>query len=207
MHASRFDTLARALAGPVTRRTIARTVTGFAVGGAFGRALAPKRALAVAQSAAVCPDGANPISAGPQDGVAQTFTPSLSGKLSRVDVTVSHVPTTTSGYLVKILKTDLSGTPIASPVLAKKALPIKAVPDSGDVSLTFKFKKRKAAKVVAGTIYTILVTRTDPAEGPTGHGRTGDPCTGGNFFSFTAASNSFFASTDVDLVFEAFVGF
>jgi hypothetical protein len=207
MNASRFDILARALAGPVTRRTIARMVAGFAVGGALGRALAPERALAVAQSAAVCPDGANPISVGLQDGVAQTFTPTLSGKLSRVDVTMSHDPTTTAGYLVRILKTDTSGTPILGQTLAKKALPLIAVPNSGNVSLTFKFKKRKAAKVVAGTIYAILVTRTDPAEGVTGHGRTGDPCTGGNIFSFAAANNSFFASTDVDLVFEAFAGF
>jgi len=177
------------------------------VSGALGRALAPTRVLANPKSAAVCPDGANPIGVGLQDGVAQTFTPSLSGKLSRVDVTMSHGPTTTSGYLVRILKTDTSGTPIASPVLAKKVLPITAVPGGGNVSLTFKFKKRKAAKVVKDTKYAILVTRTDPAEGVTGHGRTGDPCTGGNIFGFAASTNSFFAQTDTDLVFEAFVGY
>jgi hypothetical protein len=47
MHASRFDTLARAMAGPVTRRTIGRALTGLALGGAFGRALPLAGALAM----------------------------------------------------------------------------------------------------------------------------------------------------------------
>ena len=205
MHASRFDTLARALAGPVTRRTLGHMLTGLTLGGALGPALAPKRALAAAASAAVCLDGANPINLGPQNGVAQTFTPTLSGKLSQVDVTVSHDPGTTSGYLIRILNTDMSGTPVMGRVMAKKAL---AAPSGGTMLLTFRFKKRKAAQVVAGTVYAFLVTRTDPAEGPTGRGRTQDPCPGGHYFSFTAANNSFFASsTDRDIVFEAFVGY
>jgi hypothetical protein len=207
MHASRFDTLARTLAGSMTRRTIARALSGIALSGTLGRALAPERALAVAQSAAVCPAGANPIGLGPQDGIAQTFTPTLSGKVSRVDVTMSHILPTTAGYVLRILRTDETGTPLFSPVLAKKTLPLRAVPNSGDVSLTFSFKKRKAAKVVAGTIYGILVTRTDPAEGATGRGRTGNPYPEGNNFSFNATNNSFFASADIDLVFEVFVGY
>ena len=51
MHACRFDTLARTLAGPVTRRTIGRALAGLALGGAFGRALPATRALANPKSA------------------------------------------------------------------------------------------------------------------------------------------------------------
>jgi hypothetical protein len=177
------------------------------MGGALGHALAPKRALAAAASTAVCPDGSDPTGLGPQDGIAQTFIPTLSGKLSRVDVMVNHDPATTSDYLLRILKTDTSGNPVMGRVLAKKALPITAVPGSGTLLLTFNFKKRKAAKVVQGTTYAFLVTRTDPAEGPTGHGRLNNPCPEGKYFSFTAATNSFSTSGNNDLVFQAFVEF
>ena len=91
-------------------------------------------------------------------------------------------------------------------MLAKKVVPIGAVPGTGFVELKFKFKKRKAAKVVQGTTYAILVTRTDPAVLISVLVRQSDPCPGGNRFTFFASNNSFIGETD-DLVFEAFVGY
>ncbi len=203
--ASRFDYLARRLADHMSRRHLTRVLSRVAVGGAVSSSLGAQPALAARQSTAVCAgESFNGFSA---FGIALTFTPEVSGKLSEARVKISHSFDPEVGYLVRILGTDATGKPTLSRVLAKKTIPFEAVL-GGVHDLIATFKKRKAAKVEVGKTYAILVTRTQAAVGVTAIVHSEDPCTDGNLFIlFNEAAKSFTEQSDSDVVFEAFVGY
>jgi len=207
MHASRFDRVTRLLAQRTSRRQISRVAGSLAAGGTLGSFQAARPAIAVRQSAAVCLDDADHGSRGPQDGLAFTFSPEVTGKLSQVDIVISHPIEGPAGdYLVRLLPTDDTGTPTFNRILAKKTVPYGALTNTGFVTLTAKFKKRKTAKIVAGTMYAILVSRNKDAS-TTLVGRPSNPCPDARLFSLIAASRTFVENSGSDAVFEVFAGY
>lgn len=203
MEASRFDTAARVLAHTASRRGTFRALSALIGAGTLSRVLRPQPVLAIRQSAAVCPDGANKSNFGPDPGFAQTFTPSVSGKLSEARILVFHSPEVATDYVIKIVPVDSSGNPSARRTLAKKLIPFTSV-DLGDQMLIATFKKRKAAKVQAEKTYAVFLQGDPSALRLTP--RSANPCQG-NLFTYNQDSRQFSASADHDAIFEVFVGY
>ena len=205
MDPHRFDTLVKSVSGSGSRRSIVRLLGGLGLGGALGAPLTPTPVLALRQATAVCAPGANSAVFSSVAGLAQSFTPDVSGKLSQVILQFSNPGTSSADYRLRLLRTDALGTPLLNRVMAKTD--IKNVPGSGSTLdlLSITFKKRNAAKIVAGTRYAFFLTRANTDVDTTLLGRFGDPCAGGSLFSFI--NGSFVAVTDGDVLFEAFVGY
>jgi hypothetical protein len=206
MNTPRLDTLARRLADPLSRRGFGRVLGGLIAGGTVSAAVTPKPALATPQVAASCAE-AEPFSNHSAPGVAFTFTPEVSGKLSGADIVISHSWEPEVGYVVQILGTDTSGKPDLNRVLAKKTVPSDALSQAGFVRLPVTFKKRKAARVEAGTTYALLLTRSRAEAGLHFKSLGNNPCTNTTTFLYDPSTKSFSDPRPTDVAFAVFVGY
>ena len=186
-----------------------RASVGFAAAATMAAMLvgAPS-ASAQEQLAASCePPPANTSAGGGphQRFYAQTFTPLLSGLLTRAEIAVTEIEDTSDlgDYLVQIRTTDASGEP-SDVVLASATIPDDDVTpnafpsaDIPMVSVTFA----DPAAVVAGQLYAIVFTR--PGTGRLAAGsRNSTECPGDGFESIDGGASW---GGQPDFVFRVFV--
>ena len=193
-----IDRVARIIGGaPLPRRHALKAVAALALAAPLGYLAAPEPALAARQQTATC--NPPPSSTGNatlvlsgDDRLAQTFVPELGGKLSRV---------------VQIAEVNAAGTP-TNRILATTTVPSTTLPVNTAALVAAKFRRRGAAKVVAGTPYAIVVQRQGAANLflPL---RTDDPCPEGAVFKSLSKTDPFEAECNgtFDLPFTAFVGY
>lgn len=135
-------------------------------------------------------------------GVAQTFTPTRSGLLDRVDLFVSSDWRATLGLKAEIWPTDGGGAPIG-PALASTLVP------PGGVSLVtpdwVAVQFAAPVLVTAGVRYAIVAS-ADGVEHYPWLGSEGDPYAGGSYFtSGSLRLDSWVAETDRDLAFRTYL--
>jgi len=128
--------------------------------------------------------------------VAQSFTPSQTGSLTRAEIFVSKAAGSVGDYVVEIRTADAFGDPEV--VLASETVPDASVPE-GDSTITVTFDP--APLVTVGNLYWVSVSREpDPVSVPV---RFDNPCPGRLYFrSLSENWNSIVAS---DMIFRVFV--
>ena len=162
--AATLDRLARAIGGdPLPRRRALKGVSSLALAALLGRLAVPEPARAASQQTATCnppPSSTNnaTLLVTGDDRVAQTFVPDLGGKLSQVDLKISVNAETRGDLVVQIAAVNASGTP-TNRILASTTVPSAALPIGTPAFVAARFRRRRAAKVVAGTPYAIIVQR------------------------------------------------
>ncbi len=206
MGANRFDAFTLALTGAAfSRRRLLTGVTGGVLGGLLGRRGVELVAAARTRTASCTAD--NGFIAGDGDSrYAQSFTPSVAGKLSRVVVKVRKFEGTTGAYILQIVNV-VGGKPDPDPanVLATAKIRNRHVPAGLERTLTFTFAKERAAKVLTGTEYAFIVTRPGSTN-LTVFQQSLNPCAGQAFF-FDTTTGQFAAMGTSDVHFAAFVGY
>jgi hypothetical protein len=206
MKADRFDGLTRSLsAAASSRRRLLTGVAGGALGGLFGHPGVEVKAGTRKKTASCTADNGF-IAGDGDDRYAQSFTPSVGGKLSRVRVKVRKFEGTTGEYILQIVSM-VGGKPDPDPANAFATAKIR----NGEVrpglerTLTFTFAKDRAARVQAGTEYAFIVTRPGSTN-LTVFQQSLNPCAGQAFF-FDATAGQFAAMGTADFHFAAFVGY
>jgi hypothetical protein len=187
-----------------SRRRLLRALAGGGLAGLVGlRDQAP--VAAARQQVASCEASTGFVAGDGDDRYAQSFTPTLGGKLSRVRVQVRKFKGTTGSYFLQIVNM-VAGKPDPDPanVLATAKIGNRKVRPSLQRTLTFDFAKDKAATVQAGTEYAFIITRPGSTN-LTVFGINGNPCAGQGFF-FDASTGQFAAFGTMDFDFEAFIG-
>jgi len=208
-----LDHVARTIGGaPLTRRRALKAVAALALAAPLGNLAVPEPALAARQQTATCnpppssTDNATLVLSG-DDRLAQTFVAELGGKLSRVELKISVNADTSGDLVVQIAKVNAAGTP-TNRILATTTVPSAALPVNTTALVSAKFRRRGAAKVVAGTPYAIIVQRQGAANLflPL---RTDDPCPEGAIFKSLSKTGPFETQGNgtYDLPFTAFVGY
>jgi hypothetical protein len=208
MDGRRFDRWAVSFAAHKRhRRGVLRAITGVALAGR----LVP---LAGSNEAAADKRGRRKLTAecaGPPDTtttyddgdvrLAQTFTANLGGPLSRIRLTLHKEEGSSGDWLVRISPVDGSGRPTAE-VLAESTINDALLPP-GDLLLLVDFGKSKAAKLIEGTSYALVVSR--PGASQVGlRTRSGNPCSGAFFVD---CRGTFQTVSGIDLPLLAYVGF
>jgi hypothetical protein len=157
-----------------------------------------KTASCTADSGFIAGDG--------DDRYAQSFTPSVAGKLSQVVVKVRKFEGTTGGYILQIVNM-VGGKPDPNPANALATVKIgnRKVRAGLERTLTFNFAKDRAAKVLPGTEYAFIITRPGSTN-LTVFKVNGNPCPGQGFF-FDTTTGQFAADGTSDFHFAAFVGY
>jgi hypothetical protein len=206
MHADLFDALTRSLSmATSSRRRLLTGVAGGVLGGLLGlrgvevvAATRTKTASCTADSGFIAGDG--------DDRYAQSFTPSVGGKLSRVVVKVRKFKGTTGTYILQIVNV-VGGKPDPDPAhaLATAKIRNRNVPADLERMLTFNFAKDRAATVLTGTEYAFIVTRPGSTN-LTVFQQSLNPCAGQAFF-FDTTAGQFAAMGTADFHFAAFVGY
>ena len=208
-----IDRVARIIGGaPLPRRHALKAVAALALAAPLGYLAAPEPALAARQQTATC--NPPPSSTGNatlvlsgDDRLAQTFVPELGGKLSRVELKITVNAETSGDLVVQIAEVNAAGTP-TNRILATTTVPSTTLPVNTAALVAAKFRRRGAAKVVAGTPYSIVVQRQGAANLflPL---RTDDPCPEGAVFKSLSKTDPFEAEGNgtFDLPFTAFVGY
>jgi hypothetical protein len=149
--------------------------------------------------AASCSPPTNTIAAGTggDERFAQTFSPSLSGPLTRVEIDVVQAGTP-GAYVVQLMGVD-SGTGLPNnTVLASTTVPDSMPDQEYLLSATFS----PAASVVAGQSYALIITR--PGSDTLKTGIRFD-CPGEFFYSPAGTSDWLVDAPNEDFVFTAFV--
>jgi hypothetical protein len=208
-----LDRLARAVSDvPFPRRRALKAVVALALAAPLGQLAAPEPARAAGQQTATC--NPPPSSTGNatlvlsgNDRLAQTFVPELGGKLSRVELKISVNAETSGDLVVKIAAVNATGTP-TNRILAATTVPGAALPVNTATVVAAKFRRRSAAKVVAGMPYAIIVERQGDQNlfFPL---RTDNPCPVGAVFKSLSKSGPFEETVNGndDLFFTVFVGY
>lgn len=208
-----LDRLARAGGGaPFPRRRAFKAVAALALAAPLGRLAAPQPARAASQQTATCnPPPSSTANATlvlrGNDRLAQSFIPEQGGKLSRVELKMAVNAETSGDLVVKIAAVNAAGTP-TNRILATTTVPSAALPVNTIALVTAKFRRRSAAKVVAGTPYAIIVDRQG-AQNLFLPLRTDNPCPEGAVFKSLSKTGPFEAEANgtYDLFFAAFVGY
>ncbi len=206
MHADRFDGLTRSLSTAASsRRRLLTGVGGGALGTLFGLRGVEEAAAARTRTASCTADSGFIAGTG-DDRYAQSFTPSVGGKLSRVVVKVRKFEETTGAYKLQIVNM-VGGKPDPDPAnaLATAKIRNRDVRAGLERTLTFNFAKDRAAKIQTGTEYAFVITRPG-SNNLTVFRVNGNPCPGQGFF-FEASTGQFTAMGTSDFHFAAFVGY
>jgi hypothetical protein len=201
MHAKRFDTLTRALTGAASSRR--RLLSGMAGGALVGLRGVEEVAAARTRTASCTADNGF-IAGDGDDRYAQSFTPSVGGKLSRVVVKVRKFKGTTGAYIPQIVNV-VGGKPDPAHALATAKIRNRNVPAGLERMLTFNFAKDRAATVLTGTEYAFIVTRPGSTN-LTVFQQSLNPCPG-QAFVFETTTGQFAALGTSDFHFAAFVGY
>ena len=206
MHANRFDTLTHALTGAASsRRRLLSGMAGGALVGLLGLRGVEEVAAARTRTASCTADNGF-IAGDGDDRYAQSFTPSVGGKLSLVVVKVRKFKGTTGAYILQIVNV-VGGKPDPDPAhaLATAKIRNRNVPAGLERMLTFNFAKDRAATVLTGTEYAFIVTRPGSTN-LTVFQQSLNPCPG-QAFVFDTTTGQFAAMGTSDFHFAAFVGY
>jgi hypothetical protein len=206
MDANRFDIFTRGLTGAASsRRQLLMGVAGGALGGLL-RLRGVKEVAAARTRTASCTADNGFITGDGDDRCAQSFTPAVGGRLSRVVVKVRKFKGTSGAYILQIVNI-VGGKPDPDPVhaLATARIRNRHVPAGLERTLAFNFAKNRAAPVLAGTESAFIVTRPGSTN-LTVFQQSLNPCPGQAFF-FDSTTGQFAAMGTSDFHFAAFVGY
>lgn len=190
-----LDRLGPAVGGsPFPRRRALKAVAALGLAALLGHLAAPEPARAARQQMATCnPPPSSTANAtlvlSGDDRLAQTFVPELGGKLSRVELKISVKAESSGDLVVKIAAFDATGTS-TNRILAGTTVPSASLPVNTVALVAAKFRRRSAAKVVAGTPYAIIVERQG-AQNLFLPLRTDNPCPVGAMFKSLSKKGPF----------------
>ena len=211
MDPDRFDRWTRSLVTAASRLAVLRAAA-LTAGGALGLVGRPNSAGAVRTLAAQCDAQfqANRFHfAANNERIGQAFTPSISGKLSRVEVVVEEsdkgADDSPGTYILQIFAAGANGQPTGGALAKKEIGSGKALPGEPTV-LAFNFGKRSAVRVEAQQRYAFILRRRG-LEGYQVGGRSTNDCPFEPFRSFGGTFSSLSGAAPLDLVFRAFVGY
>lgn len=186
-----------------TRRLVRRfslgslAVTAFAT---FALASAPTAAAQETLAASCEPEGAN-VKPADSDPVAQNFTATASGNLTRAAVSLAKTAGTTEPFTVQIWTADINGDPVT--LLATGTIDADNVPDGASAAATelVGVVFDTAAPIVAGQQYAIVVQR----EGGQYVLSTSSSDCPGQLREFNSGTKVWDKVGNADLVFRVFV--
>jgi len=132
------------------------------------------------------------------DTIAQTFSPTVSGRLTRVEVSLGQEPGSEGDFIVQVRNIDVFGDPGAS-VLASAVVPDAAVPEGAPALVNVAFTQGPLLQ--AGERYALVIER----EGDSSviFGSRESDCPGHLYFGFDGSN--FIQVSISDLVFRLFV--
>ena len=206
MDAAQLERWVRSMATGATRRSALRGTVALATGGAM-RLLstsqateARRRRRRVTASCGGEWDGSSAV-VGPNDRLAQTFTPKVSGKLIQVQFNVAREGGS-GDFIVRIGAVDTEGVPLADALpLAETKVSDDTLPQFDLVLVTAKFTT-SPAQVTKGTKYALIFTRVSTFD--VGSHNSGDRCLGDLYYAASGAGN-FSESENSDVLFKAWV--
>lgn len=178
---------------------------GAAVALGAGRLRQPEPAAASALLSIAC--STTRVAAFGAERAAETFTPLVGGKVSKIALRVQNPADESGDFVVQLLAADrITGFP-TSKVLGSRRIKASSLTGVDNVPLEATFKRKRAPKIVVGTRYAVAVFRDGP-DGISVRGQTGNPCPDNTLFVSDKPKGSFsLAGGTVDIDFEVWVGF